>query len=217
MNYVILAAGEGSRLKSVSPKPLAEIGGKTLLSRMIDMIGDMAHTVVVANAAIPAIAASVPPGVKVLEVRTLSAAHSLHLGVIQSISEPTICITVDSYFSAASFQAFKQAFEQTDADVMMGVSSFIDDETPLYVSESHGHVTALADFEPTDVKYVSAGVYGLTPKALAIVPPAIEKGVNGLRELQRALLLKDLDIRIFDMGKVIDVDRPEDLETARKI
>lgn len=217
MNYVILAAGQGSRMKDVAPKPLVEVGGKTLLRRMIDIIGDDAHTVVVANAAIPEIAKSVPSTVKVIEATPPSGAHSLQLGIGPSNGEPTIAITVDSYFSPEAFHKFVEEFKKTDADAYMGVTSYIDDETPLYVeTDNDMNVTAFADFSAGHDKFVSAGVYGLNRKAMAMIPKAMAMGVNGLREIQRAVLLTGLKAKAFDMGKALDVDRPEDLETARR-
>lgn len=213
MNYIILAAGQGSRLKDVAPKPLAEIEGKTLLRRILDIIDDDAHVTVVANADIPEIAASLPPMVKAFEVKTPSAAHSLAAPGL--FSAPAIAITVDSFFTKEAFDAFRAAFEATRADALMGVTSYIDDESPLYVEVTDGQITAFSDFPGSNL--ISAGVYGLSPKALAVIPEAIAKGVNGLREIQRALLLKNLIIKPFDMGVVIDVDRPEDLENARRL
>lgn len=215
MNYVILAAGQGSRLKGVAPKPLVEVGGKSLLLRLLDIIGDDACVTVVANAAVPEIAASLPASVRVIEANTPSAAHSLHLATHPDDGAPVVAITVDSFFSEEAFRKFAEAFEQTDADALMGVTSYIDDEAPLYVKAENGRISAFSDFPDSGI--VSAGVYGLKPKALAVVDEAIEKGVNGLRELQRALLLRNLDVRAFDMGMVIDIDRPEDLEIARKL
>lgn len=213
MNYIILAAGQGSRLKGVAPKPLVEIGGKTLLRRLLDIINDDANVVVVANADIPEIAASLPPSVKVLEVNTPSAAHSLAAPGL--LSAPAIAITVDSFFSKEAFDAFRAAFEATRADALMGVTHYIDDESPLYVEVADGQITSFSDFPGASL--ISAGVYGLSPRALSVIPEAIAKGVNGLRELQRALLLKNLNVKAFDMGVVIDVDRPEDLEKARRL
>lgn len=215
MNYVILAAGQGSRLKNVAPKPLAEVGGKTLLHRLLGIIDDYGNTTVVANAAIPAIAASLPPTVKVIEANTPSAAHTLHIGTHSAASVPTIAVTVDSFFTKEDFDAFRKAFEATDADALMGVTTYIDDEAPLYVEVADGNITAFSDFASS--RFVSAGVYGLSAAALEAIPDAIAKGVNGLRELQRSLLLKGLDVKAFDMGTVIDIDRPEDLESARKL
>lgn len=215
MNYVILAAGEGSRLKNVAPKPLVEVGGKTLLRRLLDIVGDDADVTVVANAAIPAIAASLPPSVKVIEAATLSAAHSLAVGTRHGASAPTIAVTVDSFFSKEAFDAFCEAFKASDADALMGVTTYVDDEAPLYVEVADGQIQSFSDFP--GAKCVSAGVYGLNARALEVIPEAIAKGVNGLRELQRALLLKNLNIQAFDMGMVIDVDRPVDLAIARKL
>ena len=102
-------------------------------------------------------------------------------------------------------------------DVLMGVTRFVDDEKPLYVEVgADNRINAFGDFPTDAAEHVSAGIYGLGPAARDVLDLSMTTGVNGLREFQRALLLRDLDVRAHEMGKVFDVDRPHDLVEARE-
>lgn len=227
MHYAILAAGEGSRLGSVAPKPLVTVGGKTLVSRMLDIISqrsDVQSVTVIANARHPEIAdhlssLSLPFGLSIISAQPPSAAHSL-ARVIASIprSDKFVVLTVDTVFSPEDFNAYVDAFtSQHDADGLMAVTRFVDDEEPMYVGVGEsGRINFFGDFQEPRTEFVSAGIYGLGEKARDVIDKAISVSVNGLRELQRALLLCNLDLRIYEMGVVFDVDRPHDLEQARK-
>lgn len=227
MHYAILAAGEGSRLGSVAPKPLVTVGEQTLVSRMLNIIAqrhDVESVSIIVNARHPEIAdhlaqLSLPFGLNVISAQPPSAAHSL-ARVIASIprDEKFVALTVDTVFSPADFHAYVDAFAmQQDADGLMAVTRFVDDEAPMYVGvEESGKISYFGDFQESSTDFVSAGIYGLSGNARNIIDKAVSVHVNGLRELQRALLLCGMDLRTYEMGVVFDVDRPHDLEQASK-
>lgn len=227
MHYAILAAGEGSRMSSVAPKPLVTVGGKTLVNRMLDVVAqrpDVQSVTVIANARYPEIAEhlaqlSFPFELNVISAQPPTAAHSL-ARVIASIprNEKFIGLTVDTVFHTEDFNAYVDAFAKLEnADGLMAVTRYIDDEKPLYVGVGEeNRITFFGDIPEPHTEFVSAGIYGLGEKARDAIDKAMEVNINGLRELQRALLLRDLDLRSYEMGIVFDVDRPHDLEQARK-
>lgn len=227
MHYAILAAGEGSRLGMVATKPLATIQGRTLVGRLLDIIAErpgVGDVVVITNSLKPEIethirSLALPFRPEVIAARTLSAAHSLRRALeALPVGEPVIALTVDTVFLASEFYDYVTAFESmTEADVLMGVTRYIDDEKPLYVeADASGRVHAFRDFAQQGAEFVSAGIYGLNHRARMALERAIDTGINGLREAQRSLLLQGVDVMAFEMGKVFDVDRPQDLLKARE-
>lgn len=227
MHYAILAAGEGSRLDMVATKPLATIQGRTLVGRLLDIIAErpgVGNVVVVTNSRKPEIEAHVrsltlPFRPEVISTRTLSAAHSLTCALdALPGGEAAVALTVDTVFLATEFHRYVDAFEaMSEADVLMGVTRYADDEKPLYVeTTASGRVRAFHDFANPAAEFVSAGIYGLNHRARRAIDRAMLMGVNGLREAQRSLLLQGVDVMAFEMSQVFDVDRPHDLLKARE-
>lgn len=227
MHYAILAAGEGSRLGSVSAKPLVTINGKTLSERMLEIIAqrsDVQSVSIIVNSEKPEIEAhlrtlTLPFKLNIISAHTPSAAHSL-AAVVRDIprGEKFVGLTVDTVFVNKEFHDYLDAFAaMEDHDVLMGVTRFVDDEKPLYVEVGEDNrINAFGDFPTEAAEHVSAGIYGLGPAARDVIDMSMAIGVNGLREFQRALLLRGLDVRAHEMGKVFDVDRPHDLIEARE-
>lgn len=226
MHYAILAAGNGSRLGSIAAKPLVTIGGETLVSRMLGVIAarpDVDSVSVITNSRLPEIerrlrSLSLPFDLCVIPAETLSAAHSLQK-VMAHIprGEKVVALTVDTVFSPEDFNEYVNEFNlMTDADALMAVTRYVDDEEPMFVeADDSAHIRAFADFPSGAAEYVSAGIYGLTEAAREVLDRGIRCGVNGLREFQRSLLLSGLNVRAMEFGTVIDVDRPHDLDQAR--
>ena len=100
----------------------------------------------------------------------------------------------------------------------MAVTSFIDDEKPLYIDvDSADRITAFRDKPWPGVKYISGGIYGLTPPALEVLRNCIDSGVERMRNYQRALVDAGLDLRAYPFYKIIDVDHAGDIETAERV
>lgn len=227
MYYLILAAGNGSRMGEIGAKPLVTLAGQTLAERMLRIIGerdDVEGVVAVTNSRLPEIEThlrqlDLPFQLRVIPAATPSAAHSLALG-LEAVprSSRFVALTVDTVFSPAEFHSYVTALTGLQGpDGLMAVTAHIDDEEPMYVeTDPDMRITAFGDFPRPDSHYVSAGIYGLGPSARPVIERAIAVGANGLRELQRSLLLGGLDLRAANIGLVLDVDRPHDLDQARR-
>ena len=231
MNYAIIAAGEGSRLvqEGVSvPKPLVDLDGRPMIRRLIDIFVSLnAETVsVIVNeqmhevrAYLEALQNVVPCNLNVVVKSTPSSMHSfMEVSNVFPIGSKFILTTVDTVFRREDFAAYEKAFEQSPdgVDGMMGVTTYIEDEKPLYVDINHeGKITAFCD-EPFDgVKYISAGIYGLTTPALDVLRKCIEEGISRMRNYQRCLVSSGMNLLAFDLGKVLDVDHVSDIDKAR--
>lgn len=236
MIYGIIAGGEGSRLTAEGvkePKPLVRINGEKLLDRLVRVFWDNgAEGIVVAfRESMTDVAAqlnrlqSCADGnglapIICTGVETPSSMHSL-AAIIDRLAEGPFCVTtVDTVFREDSFRlyikAFKQCVESGEADGMMAVTSLIDDEKPLYVAvDGSMNITGFLD-ENHNCRYVSAGIYGLTPRAADVLRHCVERGESRMRNFQRALLREGLRLKAFDIGRAFDIDHAADIMKAEQ-
>ena len=235
MIYGIIAAGFGSRLRNEGisvPKPLIDIGGESLLDRLIRifMDNDASEIVAICNDQTAEVAGHLAvlqrDGLqgRRLPLRfkaksTASSMHSLHeLSCwLRRRGEPFVVTTVDTVFDEGEFARFVRAFGCCGSDGLMGVTAYIEDEKPLYVGVETPsmRITGYYD-EPHDCRYISAGIYGLRPAALDILDRCIANGEARMRNYQRALLREGQRLQAFAFGKVIDIDHATDVEQARR-
>ena len=99
----------------------------------------------------------------------------------------------------------------------MGVTDYIDDERPLYVSTSDDLL--ITDFTDTSSQphFVSAGIYGLTPRCFETLGRCIDRGEQRLRNFQRALVADGLHLQAWPFSKVLDIDHVTAVENDRAI
>ena len=230
MKYAIIAAGEGSRLAQEGvnvPKPLVEIGGEMLIDRLFRIFMDNGATdiVVVCNDLNEQVSGHlrdiqqkgrVP--LRVVVRTTPSSMHSLAALSPLLTDEPFILTTVDTVFSELDFsfyvKVFKRLLASGEADGLMGVTDFIDDESPLYIETDHQmNITAFLD-ETASPYYISGGIYGLTPISLETLQRCVERGESRMRNFQRALIADGLRIKAFPFTTVIDIDHASDIRKA---
>ena len=124
---------------------------------------------------------------------------------------------MDTVFQEKRFSRLISEFRQTELDGIMGVTSFVDDEKPLYVSvddsmEIHGFPDA-----SDGCRFVSAGVYCLKQASLDILSGCVESGGRRMRLFQRSLIEAGMRLKAFDLGRVIDVDHLSDVGKAGQI
>ena len=99
----------------------------------------------------------------------------------------------------------------------MGVTDYIDDEKPLYVStDPQLHITGYYDHAQPDTQYISAGIYGLTPLTLSVLNDCIAKGQHRMRNFQRALVANGLHVEAYPLSKVFDIDHASDITKAEE-
>ncbi len=230
MHYAIIAAGEGSRLVQEGvalPKPLVDLDGRPMIRRLIDiMMQNRAESItVIVNEQMTHVrqyleSLELETEFNLVVKTTPSSMHSFwEVSKAFPMSGKFVLTTVDTIFRADDFAGYIDAFENAPADVdgFMGVTSFIDDEKPLYVDVDQAtmQITAFRDRPFEGMKYISGGIYGLTPPALGVLNRCIESGVSRMRNYQRALVEAGLNLKAWPFHKVIDVDHAADIATAR--
>lgn len=227
MNYAIIAAGEGSRLvqEGVSlPKPLVQINGKAMIIRLIEIFlkNDAGSVSIIINEEMKEVQEYISKlklhiPLNVVVKSTPSSMHSF-FELRNFLRDGKFCLTtVDTVFSEKEFSDYIQAFaEDTDSDGMMAITGFIDDEKPLYVDvDDSMNIKGFLD-QPDNCKYISGGIYGLTPKALDTLESCLQSGQSRMRNFQRQLVSDQLKLKAFPFEKIVDVDHMKDIEEAEK-
>ena len=226
MHYAIIAAGEGSRLVSEGmnlPKPLVQLGGKAMIDRLIRIfINNRASSVsIIVNEQsgplrehLANLNLELPLNVVVKS--TPSSMHSFR-ELSPFLEKGKFCLTtVDTIFREDEFSRCIEAFRKNDdADGLMAVTSYIDDEKPLYVSvDNQLKITGFSS--APESKYVSGGIYCLSPKALPLLQQAVEKGMSRMRNFQQQMIESGFNLYAFPFAKIIDVDHIEDIKKAEE-
>ena len=226
MHFAIIAAGEGSRLAQEGvalPKPLVELNGCPMIRRLIDIfLGCGAESIsIIVNEEMTAVkeyvqSLSLPVPLHLTVKSTPSSMHSFYEVSRTFESGKFILTTVDTIFRPDEFARYVAAFDADDkADGFMAVTSFIDDEKPLYIDvDDNMRITAFLDKMQPGIKFISGGIYGLTPPALKVLENCMEKGVSRMRNYQRALVEAGLNLRAYPFKKIVDVDHLADIATA---
>ena len=121
--------------------------------------------------------------------------------------------TVDAFMTRPDFLAFVRAAERHSEDVtVVAVTPFVDDEKPLWVTAgANGRVARIGG---DSGGAVTAGLYLLSERARSLSPP---ESLPRLRDFLAWLCASGEPIAAVSIEKVVDVDRPEDLETAREL
>ena len=124
--------------------------------------------------------------------------------------------TVDTIFKEDEFSNYIQAFiNDQSADGMMAVTDYIDDEKPLYVDVDEKDMTIRGFLDSSDnCKYISGGIYGLTPKAIDTLENCLATGQSRMRNFQRQLVADGLHLKAYPFAKIVDVDHAEDIAKA---
>ena len=233
MKYAILAAGNGSRLMQegeMTPKPLIQVGGEALIDRLLRvfMANDATEIAVICNSQMTAVVAYLETirekskmPLRFMVRSTSSSMHSLWELRRWLEDAPFILTTVDTIFQEQEFAEYVHAFRsmtaQATADGFMGVTDYIDDERPLYVdTDDTLYVTGFTDVSKHP-HYVSAGIYGLTPRCFGPLARCVERGEQRMRNFQRSLVAEGFRLKAWPFSKVLDVDHVSDIQKAEKL
>ncbi|MDE7438117.1 MAG: NTP transferase domain-containing protein [Muribaculaceae bacterium] len=237
MNFGIIAAGEGSRLaqEGVSyPKPLVPLQGEPMIGRLIRIFTGCGadRIAIIVNEQMTEVQRYVEElqdrsAVKIdLVIKsTPSSMHSFYeLGRLLKGHGRFVVTTVDTIFREADFREYIDAYEaaSNSVDGMMAVTSFVDDEKPLYVeADAKMNIKAFRDTPEDntaegDKEFISGGIYGLGDKAVEVLDGCLKSGMSRMRNYQRALVENGLLLKAFDMGKILDVDHADDIRKAEE-
>lgn len=226
MDAAIIAAGEGLRLKEEGinvPKPLVEINGIPIIQRIIDIIrntGNSSITCIINEKSeelesfLLKYNRSKP--VNLIVKSTPSSLHSLYQ-LNRFLSAPFLLTTADSVFLESEFKSFvTYGMNLKDADGLIAVTDFIDDEKPVYADIDEN--TRITNFKDSNngYEFITGGLYLFKTDIQKEIDEAVNSGVVRLRNFLRFLIQKDFRLYAFPFSKIIDVDHLSDIEKAEE-
>jgi len=226
MKAGIIAAGLGERFRRAgieTPKPLLVVGGKTLLERAVESAAEAgaSEVALIVNAEYPEVERHVrgrdwPLPVRLTVRTTPSSMESFFALEPQLQGEPFLLTTVDAVAARGSLRALAEAGLTAGPAGTLAVTSFVDDEKPLWVLlGAQAEVLALGP-SAEGSGWVTSGTYFFFPQVYAHVAEARRRGLGALRQFLALLLEKREPLHGFRAGDAVDVDRPEDVAVAER-
>ena len=224
MKFAIISAGEGSRLSQEGvalPKPLVQLNGMAMIDRLVHIFAQngaeqvviiINNEVTLTKEHVAALKETAEVPLEVIVKTTPSSMHSFY-ELSRFLKDDKFCLTtVDTIFREDEFAAFIEAFKASGKDGMMAVTDYIDDEKPLYISTDEKlNITGFHDAATPDCRYISGGIYCLTPKAIDTLEKCMEKGMSRMRNFQRQLVADGLQLEAYPFSKILDVDHASDI------
>jgi NDP-sugar pyrophosphorylase family protein len=227
MDFAIIAAGQGSRLAHegvARPKPLAELNGVTLIDRLLRVFlyNGATSVSVIINEEMSEVRAhlqnvKLPVPFHLVVRSTPGSMHSFfHLSPY--LRGERFCLTtVDTVFKEDEFRDYLRAFQTGDADGLMAVTDYVDDEKPLYVNvDKTLTIRSFTDEAESGSYYVSGGIYCLKRPALRVLEDAVAQNELRMRNYQRRLIACGLRLKAYPFSKIIDVDHAGDIIKAER-
>jgi NDP-sugar pyrophosphorylase family protein len=134
---------------------------------------------------------------------------------------PFVLFTVDTVFREATLARFLTgAATFRDAQAVLALTRFSDDEKPLRVDVGRDHrvrgIGAAAE-GAAQAATVSAGFYRFDPAIFDLMDRAREMGLSALRQFLVLLLESEYALYGVTVAKTIDVDRPGDIAKAESL
>jgi NDP-sugar pyrophosphorylase family protein len=255
----IIAAGWGERLGKKIPKALTQVGGKALIDYTLDGFeaAGIERVTCIVNEAAQAVPEHVARSGRKLEmdwiIRTTPSSMHSFLVVLERLFSldvgaglracppfradaevrPYMITTVDSICPPSAYRNFiadSDLFH--DADVSLGLTTFIDDEKPLRVAmrgaANTGLMPARVADDPEayeivamttngfDSEYITAGLYRAGPRILKEKERVLSGEFTALRQYLGYLLKYGYRFYGVPLPAVVDVDRPEDILAAER-
>lgn len=222
MKAGIIAAGQGRRLaqEGISvPKPLVRVGGQTLVGRALAeaAAAGAQKAALITTPIFPEVAAYIeghrwPLAVDLVVWDSPNSLESL-LALKPYLDSPFLLLTVDAIFAPGALRRFVSQSQHLPSQGVLGLTTFIEDESPLYVQVmSGGRVINVG--QPEFSPFITAGCYYFHPEVFAWESRARTLKLKALRKFLALLAAEGYSLRGIDVGPAVDVDHPADIRRA---
>ncbi len=218
----IIAAGDGLRLRAgglTGSKAMALVAGRPLIDHALDRFraAGIGRLTVIINEDSQDCRAHLDSRRDAFDLDLVVRSTPSSYASFQIVAErlgpaAAVVSTVDSILPEADFVRFvRQAETYAGAAVVLGLTSHVDDEKPLWATldATDGRVTALGGSLGS---HVTAGLYVLPERR----PPAPPRPFERLREYLQWLVDEGAPVQGLVLPKVFDVDRPWDIAQAEQ-
>jgi NDP-sugar pyrophosphorylase family protein len=229
MNAMILAAGRGTRLRSLGldiPKVLVEVGGEPLLTRQLRYLEREGVQRVVINAhhlsdAIEEFAQAYQGPLEltvVVEPELLGTAGGVRNALDHLGDGPFLVLYGDVLIDARLGPLVRRHRERGAAATLAVYESFdVEGKGTVTAGEDGrviGFVEKAAEAGSSEAALVNAGLYVLEPGVVAAIPTGVECDFG--TDLFPSVLAQGAHLQIFRLpAPVIDIGTPEGLDRAR--
>ncbi|HDM75167.1 MAG TPA: NDP-sugar synthase [Deltaproteobacteria bacterium] len=223
----IIAAGLGERLKQGridTPKQLVKVLGEPLIARTIKEACAAGATEVacIVNDVYPEVAEYLrftawPVPLQLVVKTTPSSMESFFELEPYLNNSPFLLLTVDAIFPPGLLKRFvSSARKFQDADGVLAVTEFVDDEKPLrLLTDEHMRITEIGA-TVNESRFITAGFYFFDPSVYNEKEEARTKKFTAFRQFLTHLVEKKYRIYAEEVGKTVDVDVPGDIDKAEK-
>jgi NDP-sugar pyrophosphorylase family protein len=216
----IIAAGEGSRLKLAGievHKPLVPIAGFPLIGHTLRQFvnAGIRRGVIIFNESEQECADWVRKHFSALELEILvkstrSSFESFwRVGRALGPGRHLIC-TVDSICSPVDWRKMTASKGVSAREILLGVTSFVHDEKPLWVETEPGSLK-IVDIGESGRTYATAGFYNVGD---AIFEGELKSDISSLRAFLKELLREGFPASAVPLAEVVDIDTAEDINLA---
>ena len=218
----IIAAGEGSRLRTdgfLVPKPLVPVAGVPLIEgalRNLLAVG-VRRPVIIVNEQGRECVDWVRERFRHVDVEFIMKTTRSSLESFREVSGRllpgrSVISTVDAWCPSEAFIRFVDAALRRPHDAsVLAVTPLVADERPLWVDiQEDGRVRSLGHSPAT---FVTAGIYMLSERARAALPPPLPR----LRDFLAWLIDEGEPVYAEVIPVVVDVDRASDVALAEAV
>ena len=218
----IIAAGEGSRLRAAGvqvPKPLVPIAGLPLIGHALENLEDagVRRVVIIFQEMHFECAHWVQENFPMLDFeilhRTTRSSFESFWRIGRELGPGRHLIsTVDCIGPASEWRKMIQAGAESHAEVLLGVTSFVQDENPLWVRTDRPGLR-VAGLGGVSGEYATAGMYNVPD---AIFQRDLDEKIPSLRIFLQQLLREQCPMSAVPLADVVDVDTLDDIEVAER-
>jgi MurNAc alpha-1-phosphate uridylyltransferase len=232
MHAGIFAAGFGSRLRLAdanpnTPKGLVRVAGRPLVDWVLSDLAaaGVTEAVVIINQQSTSIRDHVdrdpPVPVRWLVETTTSSMHSF-LRVLEELARdgrdgPFLMTTVDTIAPAGTFRRFLAAATGAPSDVVLALTTLIDDEHPLRIGIESGAAGPSPVTSVGTGPFATAGYYLVGRSVLQEAAAGRASRLAALRLFLKHLFDRGYRISGVPMPDSVDVDRPADIASAERV
>ncbi len=218
----IIAAGEGRRLKMEGlkvSKPLIPIAGTPLIGHTLRQFLEIGvdRVAIIFNESqeecVDWVRAHFTSLKLQILVKTTRSSFESFWRIGRALGPGRHLIsTVDSICSTTDWRTMFGSEVDSERDILLGVTSFVHDEKPLWVRTEPESLRIVSLGGPHE-RFATAGIYGVGD---AIFEREWENGISSLRVFLGRLLREGFPLRAVPLGDVIDVDTVEDINLAER-